>query len=64
MTDLTQISDKELEDKWQHCATMISNLCQISWQCPKSEEQKYRNMVEDWQKKQQMVQKEITRRGK
>jgi hypothetical protein len=43
---------------------MIAEYCQLSWKCPKNEEQNYRTIMNEWVKKQNEVQKEITRRSK
>jgi len=64
MKDLTKINNQELENEWQYCSKMIAEYCQLSWKCPKNEEQNYRTIMNEWVKKQNEVQKEITRRSK
>ena len=58
------VNDEELEKMWQNSATSIANYAQRSWHCSPEDEEKFHTLAVHYQKQQQIVQNEITRRGK
>lgn len=58
----SKLSDENLEKAWQSSANEIGMYAQKSWNCPKEDEQKFRDLAEKAQKEQGEIQKEITRR--
>lgn len=63
LSEYSKLSDQDLESAWQKSANMIGSFAMQSWKCPPEDEQKFRDLAEDQQKKQSLIQKEITRRG-
>ena len=57
-----KMDNKELESAWQGSADMIGMFAQKSWHCKPEEEQHFRDLAELHQKKQSIIQEEITRR--
>lgn len=56
-------TDGELEVLWQETATMIYANTQASWQTiSKEEEEYYRNIALQWQRKQELITIEFSRR--
>jgi hypothetical protein len=61
----SNLSDQELESKWQNSANMIGQYAMASWKNGISDEESKRlhELAEEMQKTQSQIQKEITRRG-
>ena len=57
--DYKRMSDSDLENAWQNCASQIKMACQYYF---KTEDESMRLKIEEIQSKQSEIQKEITRR--
>ena len=60
---VSKMDNVQLESAWQGSADMIGQFAQKSWHCKPEEEQHYRGLAELHQKKQSIIQSEITRRN-
>lgn len=63
--EYSNLSDDDLEKAWQNSASEITMNCQLSWKKDQTKElsDKYHKLAELAQEKQQVIQKEITKRG-
>ncbi len=64
MKDVSELSDQELEAAWQASATEIGQFAMKSWHCKPEQEEMYRKLAEAAQEAQQVIQVEITKRGR
>ena len=63
--EYSKLSNEDLEKSWQSSANEIAMNCQLSWKKDQTKElsDKYHKLAELAQEKQQVIQKEITKRG-
>ena len=58
------VNGEELEQMWQSSANSIGEYAQKSWHCSPEDEKKWHALAVHHQNRQQVIQTEITRRGK